>query len=139
MKKQKFKKSTDLLSKVAEAVNQLRGKPLLESGREWYDNLHARFAKAFKKGDFDTLSQTLGHDPDYEEEEDGGGDCLSPEELRHDPGWTWDCVREQFLEGRGSDDPELTRSLAVWLGVDVSGLEHEEDWDALIRELRERL
>ncbi len=64
---------------------------------------------------FERLSSILGHDPgdqyDNEDDEGGepGGDCLDPESLREDPGWTWDCVRDGVRDGN--------TELLSWLGM----------------------
>lgn len=111
--------------------------PLTEgSGRgQWYDNLWKTFKKRCEDPEFFTaLSKALGHDPDYDEggdEDEDGGDCLSPEELRHDTGWAWDNVREVFLEGRGGDDPVTVTMVLEALGVPTAGADRSS-YDAMI-------
>jgi hypothetical protein len=112
-----------------------------ESGRdEWYDSLFQRFQTVIKSGDVVALSNALGHDPESVDTDED--DLLSPEELEHDPGWAWDCVRDEFLAGRGQEDPYTTLVIARALGINTDGLEGYEngsDWDALMNELTPRI
>ncbi len=112
------------------------------SGRGiWYNNLSKRLSKIMEDPQkLIALSQALGHDPDYYDEDEeaeggGGGDLRDPESLAEDPGWTWDLVREEFLGGRGSDDPETTLEIAKVLGVNTDGLDTSLDFDSFLEEL----
>ena len=65
-----------------------------------------------KEGGFKRLSELLGHDPEDEE-----NDYLSPEELSHDPGWTYDVIKSTFREeAEDGSYPVMTElvKLAQW-------------------------
>lgn len=97
---------------------------------DWCERLWDRFQQRAGDNDFwAALSEALGHDHDED-------DCLSAAELQHDQGWAWDCVREQFMLGRGNDDPRTTLDVAQALGVDVSGLDLAEDFETFVERVK---
>jgi hypothetical protein len=131
-------KAYELKIKAKELENQFAMEE--SSHDEWYDALFQRFQTVIKSGDVVALSNALGHDPESVDTDED--DLLSPEELEHDPGWAWDCVRDEFLAGRGQDDPYTTLVIARALGINTDGLEKYEsstDWDALMVELIPRI
>lgn len=99
----------------------------------WYDRLWQLFQASCQRGDFKSLSNILGHDPDDEDD-----DCLGPEELKHDQGWAWDQVRAYFKAGHHEDTHGML-DVAEWLGVNVAGISPQLDWEQALQALKERV
>lgn len=76
-------------------------------------------AKLEQDGGFEQLSQLLGHDPDWQDEDGEGGDSLSAEDLRDDPGWTYDCIKSAFRDQPDGSDKDAI-GILKWLGWQVA-------------------
>lgn len=96
--------------------------------QDWYGNLAKRFEDAYNRGDFESLSRALGHDP----EED---DNLDPEELEADSGWAWDMFREHF---KNPVDQVSICDLGEWVGLDLKQF-CDTDLDVLMEEVKRQL